>query len=311
MMRLTIIGFGNQAKSWALNLKDSGFPVRVALRPGSSSCKAAAASGLDVVEIGSAGFYNDGAYALLTPDLAHAEFLEAEAPRLAPGSVILYAHGFSLLNHRFQTRYSHLQHVLFAPKSIGSELRRQYQLQGKLGAVYSLEHFRGPAAEIEAWLRRLARALGINMGPFATSFERETRADLYSEQGLLCSLVPYAAGEMFSHLVDSGAEPELAYFECWHELKLIVDAMVDKGPEAFFDLISPNALVGSEKGYQRLITEDFRSRLRSLLAEIQDGTFNRELENTSVEEIRRRIRDRWHQSPLQQTFNTINRQDGP
>jgi ketol-acid reductoisomerase len=116
---------------------------------------------------------------------------------------------------------------------------------------------------------------------------------------------------MFSHLIDTGAEPELAYFECWHELKLIVDAMVDKGPEAFFDLISPNALVGSETGYQRLITEDFRSRLRSLLAEIQDGTFNRELQNTDVEETRRRIRDRWHQSPLQRTFDMINRQDGP
>ncbi len=311
MMRLTIIGFGNQAKSWALNLKDSGFPVRVALRPDSSSFEGAVRSGLDVVEIGSADFYTDGAYALLTPDMAHNEFLFAQSHLLAPGTLILYAHGFSLLAHNFHSRYPHLQHVLFAPKSIGSELRRQYQLKGKLGAVFSLEHFQGPTEETEEWLRHLARALGINMGPFATSFERETRADLYSEQGLLCSLVPYAAGEMFSHLVDTGAEPELAYFECWHELKLIVDAMVEKGPEAFFDLISPNALVGSEKGYQRLITEDFRVRLRSLLSEIQDGTFNRELENTNVEETRRRIRDRWHQSPLQRTFDKINRQDDP
>ncbi len=311
MMRLTIIGFGNQAKSWALNLKDSGFPVRVALRPDSPSYDAAVRLGLDVTEIGSPEFYGDGAYALLTPDLAHNEFLVSQAHQFTPGTLILYAHGFSLLANDFHGRYPHLQHVLFAPKSIGSELRRQFVLKGKLGAVFSLEHYQGTKADTEAWLRELARALGINLGPFATTFEHETRADLYSEQGLLCSLVPYAAGEMFSHLVETGVEPELAFFECWHELKLIVDAMVDKGPEGFFDLISPNALVGSEKGYDRLVTDDFRNRLRSLLTEIQDGTFNRELANTNVEETRQRIRDRWRRSPLQRTFETIHRQDTP
>jgi ketol-acid reductoisomerase len=306
MMRLTIIGFGNQAKSWALNLKDSGFPVRVALRPDSSSFEAALRHGLNVVEIGSPDFYNDSAFALLTPDLTHDEFLVSHAHLLRQGSVVLYAHGFSLLKNEFHKRYPHLQHVLFAPKSIGSELRRQYELKGKLGAVYSFEFFQGPTKEISGWVHALAVAIGINVGPYHTSFKNETEADLYSEQGLLCGLIPYAAGEMFRHLIEKGIEPELAYFECWHELKLIVNAMVDKGPEGFFDLISPNALIGAEKGYNRLFSPEFNRNLSSLLQEIQDGTFNQELDNTNVEETRKIIRERWHNSPLQKTFNKIN-----
>lgn len=305
MMRLTIIGFGNQAKSWALNLKDSGFPVRVALKPESPSIGVAINLGFDVVEIGTEAFYEDKAFALLTPDQSHYEFMISYGESFAEGSAILYAHGFSLTKHNLQTRYPKLQHVLYAPKSIGSELRRQFELKGKLGAVYSLEHYKGPSEQFEKWLLKLALAMGINMGPFPATFKNETQADLYSEQGLLCSLVPYAAGEMFAHLVETGIEPELAYFECWHELKLIVNAMVDKGPEGFFDLISPNALIGAEKGYHRLFTEEFKKNLRSLLVEIQNGQFNDELDKTNVEETRRIIRERWQKSPLMKTFNSI------
>lgn len=305
MMRLTIIGFGNQAKSWALNLKDSGFPIRVALRPDSPSFESAVRLGLNVIEIGSEDFYADSAFAMLTPDLTHNDFLTTHAHLFTEGTVILYAHGFSLLKNAFNVRYPHLQHVLYAPKSIGSELRTQFVQKGKLGAVYSLQYFQGPTTEIEQWLFDLAKAMGINIGPFPTNFKDETEADLFSEQGLLCSLIPYAANELFTSLVQKGFSPELAYFECWHELKLIVNAMVDRGPEAFFDLISPNALVGSEKGFERLINRDFKTNLSSLLKEIQDGTFDVELENTNVEETRKKIRERWQRSSLQQTFDKI------
>jgi ketol-acid reductoisomerase len=308
MMQLTIIGFGNQAKSWALNLKDSGFPVRVALRPNSSSVASAKKLGFDVVEIGSEEFYMGKAFALLTPDHIHHEFFKEYGNQFNAGSIILYAHGFSILEHKFEQHYPTLQHVLYAPKSIGSELRRQYEIKGKLGAVYSLEHFNGPTEEFQKWLFQLAHAMGINMGPFKTSIEHETTADLYSEQGLLCSLIPYAAGEMFQHLVDKGIEPELAYFECWHELKLIINAMVDKGPEGFFDLISPNALIGSEKGYQKLFTNHFKQSLSSLLTDIRNGTFNQEISNTNVDDTRKIIRERWQKSSLQKTFLEINQE---
>jgi len=101
-------------------------------------------------------------------------------------------------------------------------------------------------------------------------------------------------------------EPELAYFECWHELKLIVNAMVDIGPQDFFDLISPNALIGAEKGFKRLFTPEFHKNLKSLLTEIQSGTFDKELDQTDVEETRKIIRERWQQSALMKTFRTIN-----
>ncbi len=307
MMRLTIIGFGNQAKSWALNLKDSAFPIRVALKTESPSVNLARELGFEVVAIGSAEFYTDSAFALLIPDQTHDDFMITHGHLFNKGSVILYAHGFSLLKYGLEKKFPHLQHVLYAPKSIGSELRVQFKLKGKLGAVYSLEHYQGDSTHFEKWLLKLARAMGINMGPFKTNFKHETQADLYSEQGLLCSLIPYAAGEMFHHLVETGIEPELAYFECWHELKLIVNAMVDKGPEFFFDLISPNALIGSEKGYRRLFTPQFNNNLRSLLTDIQNGTFDTEIDKTNVEETRKIIRDRWHKSSLMKTFNDIHR----
>lgn len=305
MMRLTIIGFGNQARSWALNLKDSGFPIRVALKPQSPSIETAVQLGFNVVEIGTEEFYQDEVFALLTPDQTHQEFMTTHGHRFAEGSKILYAHGFSLLKFGFADRFPHLQHVLYAPKSIGSELRRQFELKGKLGAVYSLEYYQGVSSEFESWLMTLAKAMGINVGPFKTSFKNETHADLYSEQGLLCSLIPYAAGEMFEHLVSSGIEPELAYFECWHELKLIVNAMVDKGPEGFFDLISPNALIGAEKGYQKLFSAEFKSNLKSLYTDIQSGTFDQEIDATNVEETRKKIRERWRKTSLQKTFQKV------
>ncbi len=306
MMQLTIIGFGNQARAWAQNLKDSGFPLRVALRAGSSSFQKAREMGFEVVEIGHADFYQGEAFALLTPDDSHHTFLEEFATKLNPQSIILYAHGFSLGKDEFEKTYPKLRHILFAPKSIGSELRRQYELKGKLGAVYSLEHLSDHKKEVEDWLFELARSLGINLGPYKTSFKKETQADLYSEQGLLCSIVPYTAGEMFKHLVEAGVEPELAYFECWHELKLIVNAMVDKGPEGFYDLISPNALIGSEKGFKRLFNDDFKQRLKSLLTEIQNGSFDQEIETVDIPELRHRIKSRWAASPLMKTFNQIN-----
>jgi len=158
-------------------------------------------------------------------------------------------------------------------------------------------------------MESFSKALGINLGPYKTSIKNETEADLYSEQGLLCSLIPYAASEMFRDLTDKGIEPELAYFECWHELKLIVNAMVDVGPKAFFDLISPNALIGSEKGYHKLFTKEFQANLKSLLTDIQNQSFDKEIDDTNVENLRSKIMLRWEKSPLQKTFEKIQQEN--
>lgn len=305
MMRLTIIGFGNQAKAWAQNLKDSSFPFRVALQPNSPSFAKVKEMGMDAVEIGTKDFFQDRAFVLLTPDHTHHDFMEKFGDQFEDDSLILYNHGFSLSKNKFQEKFPNLNHVLFAVKAIGSEIRKQFLVKGQLGAVYSFEFIPGDKTKVDQWLKDMSQALGINMGIFKTTFEHETQADLFSEQGLLCSLLPYTAGEMFKQLVETGIEPELAYLECWHELKLIANAMVDKGPEGFFDLISPNALIGSEKGYQKLFTPAFKATLKELLVDIQNNKFNSELEQADVEQLRKTIQQRWSKEPLQKTFKAL------
>ena len=308
-MRLTILGFGNQAKSWAQNLKDSGARVRIALRADSHSRKACLSLGFEVVTIGESEFYEDAIFALLTPDDTHHIVLKKIGKKFKSGSLILYAHGYSCITHKFQEIYPDLKHILFAPKAIGTALREEYLRKGKLGAVYSLEYVKPETKkEMEEFIFDFARCLGITMGPFATSFERETKADLFSEQGLLCSLLPYVASEMFQTLVDDGVEKELAYFECWHELKLIATAMVDVGPDAFFNLISPNALIGSEKGQKILLSGDFKNNLRNLYADIKSGAINKEFESTDTPKLRETISSRWQKSHLQKTFDSLNRE---
>jgi ketol-acid reductoisomerase len=111
---------------------------------------------------------------------------------------------------------------------------------------------------------------------------------------------------MFNHLVREGTEPELAYFECWHELKLIINAMIDKGPEGFFDLISPNALIGAEKGYEKLMTPEFKKNMHSLFEDIKSGKFDDEVKSADVPALRRKIRARWMNDELNKTFLRIN-----
>jgi ketol-acid reductoisomerase len=300
MMHLTIIGFGNQSKAWAMNLKDSHFPFNVGLRPESSSFLQIKTSGLKSTIIGTEEFYNSDVFALLIPDHLHDEFLSQHAARIKRHSAIIYAHGYSVVKHNLDQKYPHLNHLLFAPKSIGSELRAQYLAGGQIGAVYSNEYCFSQKQEWTTWLHLLSKALGIKMGPFKTTFKKETNADLFSEQGLLCSLIPYTAELMFNHLVSNGTEPELAYLECWHELKLIINAMVESGPLHFFNMISPNALVGSEKGRKIIINSDFQQNILRLFREIENGTFDQELDSTNINVLRSEIESHWKNSKLAQ-----------
>jgi ketol-acid reductoisomerase len=306
MLRLTIIGFGNQAKAWCQNLKDSGFSFRVALRPDSPSFYEALKQGFNTIDINSAALFEDRVFVLLIPDLAHAEVLEKYGKHFKSGSTILYNHGFSLIQNEFQIKYPDLNHVLYAVKSIGKEIRAQYLKKGRLGAVYSLEHYQANKVEFFSWINSLSLGLGVNLGPYQTTFLHETQADLFSEQGLLCSLIPYTASEVFSELVQNGIEPELAYLECWEELQLIVNAMVEMGPQKFYDMISPNALVGSEKGFEKLFTPEFKNNLRSLFTDIKTKRFEQELSHTDPQDVRSRISARWGSSPLVKTFNSLN-----
>ncbi len=308
MMHITIIGFGNQAKAWAQNLKDSGYPVSIAIRENSNSLKDAEKYHLPIKIIGSQEFYDSSIFALLIPDENHFEFLKEHSEKMSPNSTVIYAHGFSMVKNKLFEHFPGMNHLLFAPKAIATELRAQFILKGKLGAVYSTEYCTDQTLhQSQNIINQLSLGLGINLGPFHTSFRNEMIADLFSEQGILCSLIPYVAHEMVRSLVAIGIEPEVAYLECWHELKLIINAMIESGPKRFFDLISPNALVGSEKGKNLLINDSFKNKLSDLLSDISNEKFLTEIEKTNINQLRNSIQDFWSNSELEKAHQLMKR----
>lgn len=295
---ITIVGWGNQARAWAANLSDSGYRVNVWLRPDSSS-KTKAAQVAHVLETDER--IPQGPIVFLVPDDQIPQALGRLATRLIPGSLLLYAHGYALETEKLHERHPSFRHALLAPKAIGTEVRATYVDKRPLGGVYSVEH----AHDAEEKILTLAKDLGITMGPYPCTFKQEMVADLFSEQAVLCSVIPESCRLAFDMLRARGIPPELAFFELWHEVGLIVKTMVDKGPEAFFNLISPNALIGAEKGRQLLCGEDFKKRLQTLLNEIEDGSFKKTVDQTDPAKTREETLKRWTTSELNQTINRM------
>jgi ketol-acid reductoisomerase len=299
-----LLGFGNQAKAWALNLTDSGFDVTIWLRENSKSF-----TETQKYNLKSQTWKKHSSpltLALLIPDDEQALFLKEHHLDIPAGSMILYAHGYAVSRFKLQELYPQFEHVLFAPKAIATELRNRFLLKKPVGGVYSLEFVSSTQKnKVEAYLKKCSVALGLSLGFFPTSFSDETTADLFSEQALLCSLIPYGVQNAFEILREKGVSKELAYLEIWAELELIVKALVEAGPEKFFSLISPNALIGSEKGQKLLINTDFKNHFRQLLHEIESGQFDQELKLTNVEKLRETIESRWKKSELSQTFREL------
>lgn len=301
---LIIIGFGSQAKAWAANLRDSGWKIDIALRSGSTSRELVSKKGFAILELEKLNLSAPCAIAMLTPDHTHLEILKQLKGQLPSGSAVIYAHGHSFVTTHPEKEYPELKHLLLAPKAIASELRFQYENQGKLGAVYSFEAVEDDK-EIQQWLLLLAKDLGITFGPVKSSFQEETVADLFSEQTILCSLLPYGALAAYNALRKEGVSREMAYFECWYEVKLIADTLMSIGPERFFDMISPNALIGSEKARHRLFDKSFHQKLETLLQEVSSGQFYQELEATNADELREQVKEFWRGQELSETHSQI------
>jgi len=299
-----VVGYGNQARAWCANLKDSGVAVRVLLREASSSRARAEADGHKLADWQAP--LPGHPMAFLVPDHEIAGALAALSPFIAPGTILFYAHGFALLEHKLAEEFPQFQHVLLAPKAIGTEVRATYLERRALGGVYSVAHVpSNEQAHVEKTTLKFARLLGITWGPYAVKVEEETTADLFSEQAVLCSVLPEACRLAFKLLREKNIPAELAYFELWHEVGLIVRTMVEKGPEAFFHLISPNALIGAELGRELLCDEHFEKKMRQLLADIESGAFARKAEATDAEELREKIVARWRQDEFGQTINRM------
>jgi ketol-acid reductoisomerase len=276
---VAIIGYGSQGHAHALNLKDSGINVIVGLYPGSKSTSKATEAGLKVLPVAEAAQVADWIMILLPDEVQKTIYTNEIAPYLQPGKVLLFAHGFNI--HFAQVvPPPDVDVVMVAPKGPGHLVRRTYE-QGQgvpcLFAVY--QDASGQARE-----RAMAYAKGIGgtrAGILETSFREETETDLFGEQVVLCGGLSALIKSGFETLVEAGYQPELAYFECLHEVKLIVDLIVEGGLAKMRDSISNTAEYGDYTRGPRIVTEETKAQMKKVLEEIQSGQFAREfvLEN--------------------------------
>jgi ketol-acid reductoisomerase len=288
---IAILGYGSQGHAHALNLRDSGCEVVVGLRPGSASRADAEGEGLTVLDVGEAASRGDLVMILL-PDERQAEAWEAEiSDGIAPGNLLMFAHGFSI--HFGQIDPGPEVDVgMAAPKGPGHLVRRQFvEGNGVPGLVAVHQDASGTARDL---VLAYARGIGCTRaGVIETTFKDETETDLFGEQAVLCGGVTELVRAGYETLVEAGYDPRLAYFECLHELKLIVDLMYEKGITGMRYSISNTAEYGDLTRGKRIIGEPTRDAMKQILGEIQSGDFAREwiAENKAGQENFKRMRE--------------------
>ncbi|MGO9248323.1 MAG: ketol-acid reductoisomerase [Solirubrobacteraceae bacterium] len=287
---VAIIGYGSQGHAHALNLKDSGVKVVVGLRPESASVAKALERGLEVLSVVEAASRGDLVMILL-PDELHHQVWEAEIrDGIAPGNMILFGHGFSI-HYGEVDPPAGVDVGMVAPKGPGHLVRRQFtEGSGVPGLIAVAQDATGNARALA-----LAYAKGIGCtrgGVIETTFKDETETDLFGEQAVLCGGASELVQAGFETLVQAGYDPEMAYFECLHELKLIADLMYEKGLAGMRYSISNTAEYGDYTRGKRVITDETRAAMKQILKEIQDGDFAREwiAENRAGQESFLRMR---------------------
>jgi ketol-acid reductoisomerase len=288
---VAILGYGSQGHAHALNLKDSGVEVVVGLRPGSASRAEAEAEGLTVLDIADAASRGDVVMILL-PDERQAEVWNAEiADGIAEGKLLMFAHGFSV--HYGEIEPPHGVDVgMVAPKGPGHLVWRQF-VDGR-GVPCLIAVHKDASGRARDLVLAYAKAIGgTRAGVIETTFKDECETDLFGEQSVLCGGVTELVRAGFETLVEAGYDPRLAYFECLHELKLIVDLMYEKGITGMRDSISNTAEYGDMTRGKRVISDETRAAMRRILADIQSGEFAREwiAENRAGQENFQRMRE--------------------
>ena len=271
--RIAVLGYGSQGRAHALNLKDSGLDVVAGLRPDGASWAKGQADGLEVQRPEDA--VTDAALvAFLVPDTAQPALYEQVVDGIPQAATLLFAHGFNIHYDQIQPRED-LDVVLIAPKGPGDLVRRQYQ-QGK-GVPCLVAVAQDPSGEAMATALAYAHGIGGSRGGILeTTFAEETETDLFGEQAVLCGGATELVLAGFDTLVKAGYQPEVAYFECMHELKLIVDLLHEGGLKKMHQFISETAKWGDLKSGPRVIDAHVRERMQEILAEIQDGSFAKE-----------------------------------
>lgn len=304
--KIAVIGYGSQGHAHALNLKDSGCDVRVGLREGSKSWQAAEEAGLKVMTVADAAKEAD-LIMILAPDEKQAEIYEQSiAPNLNSGDTLAFAHGFNI-HFGYIKPPADVDVIMIAPKGPGHMVRRVYQEGAGVPCLICAEQdASGQAMDVAlsyAWGIGGARA-----GVIETTFKNETETDLFGEQAVLCGGLTSLIQAGFETLVEAGYPPEMAYFECFHEVKLIVDLMYEGGMKKMRCSISNTAEYGDYYAGEKVITDSSKAAMKEILKRIQDGSFadefiedskngqkkllaNREAENASqIEEVGETLR---------------------
>jgi ketol-acid reductoisomerase len=288
---VAIIGYGSQGHAHALNLKDSGVSVVVGLRSSSSSRAKAREHGLEVLEPADAASAGDLVMMLVPDELHERVWNDGVKDGIASGNMLMFGHGFSI-HYQQVVPPPDVDVALVAPKGPGHLVRRQYlEGSGVPGLVAVHQNSTGRALQLA-----LAYAKGIGCtrgGVIETTFKDETETDLFGEQAVLCGGVTELVRAGYETLVDAGYDPRLAYFECLHELKLIVDLMYEKGIAGMRYSISNTAEYGDLTRGKRVISDESRQAMKQLLADIQSGDFAREwiAENRAGQENFKRMRE--------------------
>ncbi len=276
--RVTVLGYGSQGHAHALNLRDSGVEVLVGLRPGSASAAKAEKAGLRVLPVAEAVTGAD-LVCMLLPDEAHAAVYREVEPALREGAALVFAHGFNIHYGQVPPR-GDLDVFMAAPKGPGHLVRSTY-VEGK-GVPTLIAVHQDRSGEARALALAYAVALGAGRaGIIETSFREETETDLFGEQAVLCGGVTALMQAGFETLVEAGYSPEMAYFECLHEMKLIVDLIYEGGMVNMRYSISNTAEYGDYTRGPRVIGEASKRAMREILEAVQNGEFAREfvLEN--------------------------------
>lgn len=269
--RVAVMGYGSQGHAHALNLKDSGVDVRVGVRPGSRGWKAAEAAGFAPLDPAAAAAWAD-VVMLLVPDLVQPGlFAEQLAPYLTPGKMLMFAHGFAI-RFGWITPPEGVDVSMVAPKAPGHRVREVFREGAGVPGLVAV-HMDATGTARAAALA-YAKAIGCTRaGVIETTFSEETETDLFGEQAVLCGGVSALVTAGFETLVEAGYQPEIAYFECLHELKLIVDLMYRGGLNFMRYSVSDTAEHGDYTGGPRIVTEETKKMMRQMLAEIRSGAY--------------------------------------
>ncbi len=268
--RIAVLGYGSQGRAHALNLRDSGYEVAVGLRPDGKTWAKAENDGFAVQTFEQAT-EGAGLIAFLTPDMVQAEIYARVLPNIRTRATVLFAHGFNIHYARITPRED-LDVVLIAPKGPGDLVRRQYEAGRGVPCLMAVhQDVTGNAEE-----RALAYANGLGGtrgGVLRTTFAEETETDLFGEQAVLCGGLSELIVRGFETLVEAGYQPEVAYFECMHEVKLIVDLLHEGGLAKMHEFVSETAKYGDLTSGPKVVDDHTHEKMREVLKEIQDGTF--------------------------------------